>query len=56
VEGAQPRKLDIYVALEAGQSASGAGGMSAADGRFQIEAAPLEVCHLDLRFPPEGYT
>jgi protocatechuate 3,4-dioxygenase beta subunit len=55
VEGAQPPKLNIYVALDPSQSASGTGGMSGEDGRFQIKSAPMEICHLDLRFPPEGY-
>jgi len=55
VEGAQPQKLNIFVALDPSKSDYGAGGMSAADGSFQIKSAPMEICYLDLRFPPEGY-
>jgi hypothetical protein len=55
VEGAQPQKLNIYVALDPTKTFYGAGGWSAADGSFHIVPAPMEVCRLDLRFPPEGY-
>jgi len=55
VEGRRPDKLNIYVALEPSKSTYAAGGMSAADGSFHIASAPMEICHLDLRFPPEGY-
>jgi len=55
VEGAQAQKLNIYVALDPTKSFYGTGGGAAADGSFHIAPAPMEVCHLDLRFPPEGY-
>jgi hypothetical protein len=55
MEGAKPQTLNIYVALDATKSFYGAGGWSGADGSFHIAPAPMEVCHLDLRFPPEGY-
>src|ERR1700678_3676860 len=55
MEGAQPQKLNIYVALDATKSFYGAGGWPADDGSFHIVPAPMEVCHLDLRFPPEGH-
>jgi protocatechuate 3,4-dioxygenase beta subunit len=55
VEGPQPDKLNIYVALEPSNSAFSMGGMSAADGSFHIASVPMQLCHLDLRFPPEGY-
>jgi len=55
VEGSRPNSLNIYVALDPSKSASGTGGMSAADGSFHIKSAPMEICHLDLRFPPDGY-
>jgi protocatechuate 3,4-dioxygenase beta subunit len=55
VEGAGPSTMPIYVALEPSESVFGAGGMAAPDGSFLIKSVPMEVCHLDLRFPPEGY-
>jgi len=55
VEGARPSKLDIYVALDPSKSDQRTGGMSAADGSFQIKSAPTEICYLDIRFPPDGY-
>jgi len=55
VEGARPNILDIYVALDPAKSIFGVGGTSAADGSFQIKSAPMEICYLDIRFPPEGY-
>jgi Carboxypeptidase regulatory-like domain len=55
VEGPRPNKLNIYITLDPGNSDSGAGDRSADDGSFQIKSVPMVVCHLDLRFPPEGY-
>ena len=55
VEGPRPNKLNIYITLNPGNSDSGAGDRSADDGSFQIKSVPMVVCHLDLRFPPEGY-
>ena len=55
VEGSRPDKLNIYVVLEPFNSVFSMGGMSAADGSFHIASVPMQVCHLDLRFPPEGY-
>jgi protocatechuate 3,4-dioxygenase beta subunit len=55
VEGAQPGTLNIYVALDPSKSVYAAGDMSASDGSFHIKSAPMELCYLDLRFPPDGY-
>ena len=55
VEGARPDKLNIYVVLEPSNSGFSMGGMSGADGSFHIASVPMKVCHLDLRFPPQGH-
>ena len=55
VEGSGRGKLNIYVALEDAKGFHGAGGMAAEDGSFHIRSAPMAVCRLDLRSPPEGY-
>lgn len=55
VEGAQPQNVNIYVVLDSSKGFYGEGAWAAADGSFHIAPAPMEVCHLDLRFPPEGY-
>ena len=51
VDGVHP----IYVALEPSKSVNGAGGMAGPDGSFLIKSAPMEICHLDIRFPPDGF-
>ena len=55
VEGPRPDKLNIYVALVPNNNVYSVGGMPAADGSFHFASVPMQVCHLDLRFPPEGY-
>ena len=55
VDGSRPDRLNIYVVLEPSNSVFRMGGTSAADGSFHVASVPMQVCHLDLPFPPEGY-